>query len=451
MKANGNYETGIHWPIIDSKSASPLAALLREMDMLERASVDEISEGQQRQLLALTRHAATYSSHFSARMEKAGLQPDQGLTLETLSKLPLLTRRELQVADNDFFCTSLPSIHRPVHETQTSGSSGEPVVVRRTEVTQLFWLASTMREHYWWNRDFTGVLAIIRANLGQTQYRQESWGPPVSLLAPSGPAHALSMAIDSAEQARRLCEINPHYLLTYPNNLAALLKNFTESARHLPRLTQIRTVGETLNADLRTEARKVLGVEIVDTYSSQEVGVIATQCPDSGLYHLAADNLIVEVLNQDGTPCGDGETGAVVVTDLHNYATPLVRYAIGDHAEVGPRCSCGRTSPTLRRVVGRSRNMVVFPDGTKRWPMVGFHRYRSIAPVVQYQLIQHTLHHIEVRLVTERPLISTEEDALRGAITEAIGYPFFLSFSYFEKIPSGLNFKFEEFICNIKD
>ncbi|MCX7789497.1 MAG: hypothetical protein N2378_02550 [Chloroflexaceae bacterium] len=161
-----------------------------------------------------------------------------------------------------------------------------------------------------------------------------------------------------------------------------------------------------------------------------------------------ADNLVVEVLDDRGTACGPGETGQLVITDLANHATPLVRYALGDYAEVAPACPCGRRLPALRRILGRSRNMVRYPDGTRRWPRVGFDRYRDIAPVIQYQLVQTALTAIEVRLVTERPLSAAEEAALAGVIRDALGYPFQLDFAYFPgRLPRGAGGKFEEFVC----
>ena len=49
---------------------------------------------------------------------------------------------------------------------------------------------------------------------------------------------------------------------------------------------------------------------------------------------------------------------------------PLIRYEIGDFAEVGDRCSCGRGLPVLRRILGRVRNMLTLPDGRLIWPSI---------------------------------------------------------------------------------
>jgi len=127
-------------------------------------------------------------------------------------------------------------------------------------------------------------------------------------------------------------------------------------------------------------------------------GIIALQCPVSGLYHAQSESLLVEVLNDEGQPCKPGEVGRIVITDLHNFATPLIRYEIRDYAEVGPPCPCGRGLQTFSRIMGRRRNMVVFPNGERHWPLVGAYRFREVADIKQYQVIQHALDDIEVML-----------------------------------------------------
>jgi phenylacetate-CoA ligase len=209
----------------------------------------------------------------------------------------------------------------------------------------------------------------------------------------------------------------------------------------------VRCIGETLSPALRARCQAILGVAIVDTYSAQEVGVIALQCPQSGLYHVHAESLVVEVLNPDGQACAPGETGRVVVTDLHNFATPLVRYELRDYAEVGPTCPCGRTLPTLKRVLGRQRNMVVLPNGQRYWPLVGLHHFRQIAQILQYQLIQHDLENVEMRLVVRTKLDATAEARLIAIVQQALGHPFTIRFRYVEgELPRTAGGKFEEFV-----
>ena len=229
-----------------------------------------------------------------------------------------------------------------------------------------------------------------------------------------------------------------------------MLDRFELRGGRLARLRQIRTIGETLTPDIRLAARRVLGAAIADTYSSEEAGIVALQCPLSGLYHVMAESLIVEVLNAQNEPCVPGEIGRVVVTDLHNFATPLVRYELGDYAEMAHACPCGRGLPALKRIVGRNRNMVRLPDGRTSWPLVGFARYRDIAPIRQYQLIQRELDAIEVRLVSDVSLTTEQERQLGDVIRASLGFAFHLRFTYFPvQIPRGRGGKFEEFVCEL--
>jgi phenylacetate-CoA ligase len=212
----------------------------------------------------------------------------------------------------------------------------------------------------------------------------------------------------------------------------------------------VRTLGETLSRETRARCRELWKAPVIDVYSAQEVGVIAIECPESGLYHVQSESLIVEVLDAEGHACEPGQVGRVVVTDLHNFAMPLLRYAIGDRAEVGPACPCGRGLPTLTRVLGRERNMVVLPDGSRHWPLVGLHEYRRIAPVVQYQLAQRSSQLVELRLVTETPLSPEQELELAAVVQRSLGHPFEVSFRYFEgALPPATGGKFEEFVSEL--
>jgi phenylacetate-CoA ligase len=251
------------------------------------------------------------------------------------------------------------------------------------------------------------------------------------------------------EQAAWLLRRNPYYLLTYPTNLNALLDEFRRIGRFPSAMKEVRTIGETLSASLRARC-KDLALRMVDLYSAQEVGAIALQCPVSGLYHVQAESLIVEVLNDDEMPCREGEVGRVVVTDLHNFATPIIRYEIRDYAEVGGACPCGRGLPTLSRILGRRRNMVTLPDGSRHWPAVGFHAFRAIAPIRQYQAVQHSLDAVEMKLVVDAPLTHDQEALLCTVTQAALGYPFTLRFSYHDaELPKTRGGKFEEFVSMI--
>ncbi len=446
---------GIVWPATPDRHAAQLLALLWQFDQAERWAPEVLLQHQLRQLACVIEHAWRTVPYYRGRLDAAGWNSGDALTLARLRTLPMLSRRDIQDAGDTMRSTAIPPHFGAVHENSTSGATGQPVRVLRTALDALLWQANALRDHQWHQRDQALKLAAIRALAPgiadpPSGVNAPGWGAASDAVRRTGPSALLSLNADIATQAGWIRKHAPGYLLTYPSNLAALLENFSRSGETLPGLRAVLTVGESVAPALRTRCRDILGVDIEDVYSSQELGYIALQCPVSGQYHVMAESVLVEVLDADGNPCAAGETGRLVISSLHNFATPLIRYELRDYATVGEPCACGRTLPTLARIVGRERNMIRLPDGTSHWPLVGFHRFREIAPVRQYQLIQRSLQSVEVRLCCDRALRAEEEAQLGAVIRAALGHPFALSFAYFEReLPRAPNGKFEEFVCAI--
>lgn len=401
--------------------------------MATRAEVEAL---QAQKLAHLVEHCERFSPDFRARL--AQCPPGE---------LPLLTRRILQTAP-DIHCQQVPADHGAISQQRTSGSTGEPVMVCKTAHVGQIWTAMSMRFHEWHQTDFTLTLMAVKV-LFQGVQHAPNWGPPASQYVQTGPAIGMAAASDASEVYQAARENRVGDLLIFPTNLAALLRHIRKTGEGLPDLKRLRTVSETLSDELRAEAREVLGLDPIDLYSSNELGNIAIQCPTSGLYHTMDDVLKVEVLRDDGTPCQPGEIGRVVVTELHNYATPLIRYVCGDYAEVGEPCPCPLPFGTLRRIKGRERNLALRPDGRRVWPNIGLYALsRDLAPVVQYQAVQHSLDDLEIKLVVERDLTADEVVNLTAQISRAVGFPIPVRFTYFEDhIPLPPSGKFEEFVC----
>lgn len=436
------------WPAVPSPEAAQLLALVAQLEETQWWPSRALADAQSRQLARLLAHAHENAAFYA---ERFGPQPP---TAHNLDQLPLLTRRELLTQAERIFVAQLGREHGTSGDAQTSGSTGEIVKVKRTHAAQRFLFALGLRTHTWHDSDFRQTLAAIRADSpimdDEARATKLGWGYPVTLLYRTGPAFAQPIALSIDEQLAWLLRRRPGYLLTYPNNLSALLEHAAQSGARWPELRAVRTMGETLAPELRARCRDVWGVPIVDVYSSQEVGIIAIECPASGLYHLQSESLLVELLNDAGRACEPGEEGRVVITDLHNFATPLIRYEIGDRAQAGPACPCGRGLPTIRRILGRERNLVTLPNGSRHWPIVGMHQYRSIAPIVQYQAIQQSPDAIELRLVTQAPLSAEQERALIDVVQRALGHEFEIHLRYFEgSLPRPANGKFEEFISTL--
>ncbi len=256
----------------------------------------------------------------------------------------------------------------------------------------------------------------------------------------------LGLTSSIAEQAEWLQRIDPGYVLAYPSLLAAVAEELDTDDSALPRLREVRCFGELLDGAKRRRFNERWNVPVSDIYSCEEVGYIALQCPEYGHYHVQAENVLVEVLREDGSSCEPGEIGRVVLTSLNNFAMPLIRYEILDFAEIGPPCPCGRGLPVLKRILGRQRNILTLPSGERRWPTFAEgERPENLPPLFQFQIVQKTLRELEARVVRPSPFTPEEEHQMRAYLTRSLGHAFDVRFTYLDEIPRNPNGKYEDF------
>jgi phenylacetate-CoA ligase len=413
---------------------------------------ETLAAHQMAQLEPLLAHAARTVPFYARRLQAlSGIKPG-GLTMEAFRQIPILRRTGIQDAGDALFSRRVPKDHGTVGDTTTSGSTGRPITVRTTAVTGLFYRAINLRYHLWHGRDLAGHVAAIRSLSGAMTKAAET-GDPLPWIAGyrSGPMSFLAVATPVSEQLRWLMDQDPDYLLTPPSNLRALLEHARDTGLRPARLREVTTMAEMLGPGVRELCTEVWGVPLADAYSSQELGMIALQCPAHTHYHVQAENLLLEVLDDDDAPSAPGAVGRVVATDLHNFATPLIRYEIGDYAEAGAPCPCGRGLPVLNRIAGRVRNRLTLPGGVRRFVTLPIAPLIAAAPVRQFQVVQTGREDIEVKLVIPRPLTEPEEAALRDYFIASFGYPFRIAFTPVDEIPRTPGGKHEDVISRLGD
>jgi phenylacetate-CoA ligase len=439
--------SNVTWPALTNPAGSQILGLLFQFEQSQRWPAERLLHPQLNQASRLVQFASEHSPWHRTRLAHAGYKPAEALDIESFRALPLMTRAELQQAGSDAFCAKTPRDHGNVQTGKTTGSTGRSLVYRQTALNQLFWRTFTLRDHFWHGRDLAATLAAIR--IGATRTIQPSWGSSPPSLFQTGPCATLDISTDIGAQIDWILENNPAYLLTLPGNLAALLPGLESQRKNLTQLKQFITVGELVSPALRQQCRDRLGISLVDIYSAREVGYMALQCPAHDHYHVQSEGVLLEVLDETGRPCEPGQMGRVVVTALHSFAMPFIRYEIGDYAIAGSPCPCGRGLPTLERIVGRSRNLVTLPDGTRHWPVFGNDRWVGQFPIDQIQLHQRTVNDIEVKLVARRALTETEEKRFFEILHESLGHPFATTVTYLDDIPPGPGGKYEEFISHV--
>ncbi len=445
---------GIQWPAYTMGVAASLLAIQQQLKESERWPLEALRYHQLRQLEALVRHSWLHVPFYRKRLAAAGWHDRAELTPELWARLPVLSRREVQDADKEMHSRQPPESHGPVGYTRTSGSTGMPLQGLKTQLAAVYWYAFMIREHLWHGRDPNAKLAVIRPDhqgsaAPPNGQQLSNWGKPIGMLYPSGPAARLDIRCSYPDQAAWLQREAPAYLLTFPSNLAQLARHCLDEGIRVPSLRQTRTFGEVVSEDAHQLCRDAFGVAIADVYSAEEVGYMALQCPEYGSYHLQSESLFLEILADDGRPCREGEMGQVVVSPLHNFAMPLLRYGLGDYAEPGPACACGRTLPVIRRILGKARNLLVLPSGEKRYAYHGGRSLIEIPAVVQFQVVQRTPTQIDLKLVVRRPLTPAEEAQARTMVLKSLRHPFDLRLVYVDAIARSPSGKYEDFLSEI--
>jgi len=358
--------------------------------------------------------------------------------------LPIVTRGDVQRHHDDIASRSVPPQHGQTVSTGTSGSTGEPVRFIGTQLASFYWQAFNLRDHLWHDRDLSQKLVAVR--VGFKDVAMKNWfGDVGETTLETGPCIQLAAESPISEQARRIVSEDPAYLTGYFNNLIGILEHIEAAGGRLPGLRQVRSFGEAVTEQGRRYVREKWGVPLVDMYTTRESGYVALECPQGG-YHIQSEGVYVEILDEDGVPCRTGETGRVVVTPLHNFAFPLIRYDLQDFAEVGAPCACGRGLPVLIRIHGRERNLMKLRDGSSRWPALGTPDFRTIAPIRQFQVVQHGFDDLELKIAVERPLTDDEIHRFGEFILGHLGHRFKIQWTFAAEIPRGKGMKFEDFV-----
>lgn len=224
---------------------------------------------------------------------------------------------------------------------------------------------------------------------------------------------------DLAREVRRFA---PDVLAGYPAVLAEIAAVWPEMRGRTRNPRLIFVSGEVATPALRRRIERGFEAPVVDVYASYEFGLIGWECAVTGDLHLCDDNVVVEVV-RDGQSVAVGETGNVVVTGLHAYAAPFMRYDLGDVATRGDEtCRCRAPFSTLRDLHGRSMDYCLLPDGRKmhHWEVIPM-SFWDMRWHRRYQLVQETHERFVLRVIADGHPPAGDLSALSSAIAQKLG------------------------------
>lgn len=248
------------------------------------------------------------------------------------------------------------------------------------------------------------------------------------------------------EMMRLLLEKKPRIIFSYATTLVELAK-YTARQNIDPSAFGIRsalTAGEGLSNADRELLERVFGCTAYRRYSDMELGILGQDLGDGGDYHLNWGSYYFECLKPDrDEPAGDGEVGRIVITDLYNYAFPMIRYDTGDLG-IMAHFDDGRL-PVLKEIYGRKRDCIYATDGALVSPAKVSVSMWGTAGIRQWQFIQQTRNQYILKLNGDR---NGDYTQVLRTLREALGQDASIRLEFVDEIPVLSSHKRRAIICN---
>jgi phenylacetate-CoA ligase len=209
---------------------------------------------------------------------------------------------------------------------------------------------------------------------------------------------------------------------------------------------------ELLNEADRRLITSAFGAELFDFYACTELGWLAWECKAHSGYHVNADSVLLEFLDEDGENVAPYEKGEIVGTSLFNNVMPLIRYKLRDVAvPVNDECSCGITLPLVKSVDGRADDFLVATDGRKISPTVFFpYPFESVEWIKQFKIIQESRKKLIVQVVPKKVVEDRDQivEKAKRKLCELFG-EVEVEFEFMENIPLDSSGKLKKVVSRI--
>ena len=407
---------------------------------------------QQGLIRQLVQHAHSQIPFYAKRLGCL-LTTDGGIDLRRWNEVPVLTRDDATAYCEEMRARDLPATFGNITDHKTSGSNGASLAFTVNSLAKFAYNGALTRLAHWHGADPSRTLAQIRIYRQDVvpQYPQGEITKAWSFAAPDTDVFGLDMRTPVDDQIEWLLRHKSPYLMTLPSNAMALAYAASPEVARALDFEIIFSISETVLPGARELIADRLGAKLVGIYSCEEVGYVATECPVTAHYHICAEMTLVEIVDDAGLPVAPGQPGRVLVTGLYNYATPFIRYDIGDVAVADPEpCRCGRSLPVLSQVLGRTRHAFVFRDGKRVWPRVwNATAIHAFVPCSEFQVVQVDFERIEVRYVADDRVSRIDIDGLRGYAREHLHPSVDIAAVLVEAIPRGPGGKFDPFVSEL--
>ncbi len=321
--------------------------------------------------------------------------------LSDIEQLPVLDKPIIRANFEGLQCTNLPRSR--FVQNRTGGSTGEPTIYFWDKRGMDWNRGSVYRSAEWAGTALGERTAQMSGSIHDRTESQKLQNRIVYFLQRYRDFPVGTLTDEILETYfQEICAYKPTAIWGYASGANAFAEYIEREhpGADLRFLKAIITSSETLRDDQRERINRVFGSTVVhDNYGSREM-YIGAECSQHDGYHLHADVLYVEVVDEHNRACKPGERGRILLTDLSNHAFPFIRYEIGDvgiMAEPKP-CPCGVTLPKLAKVEGRIADLITLSDRVLTAPNLTL-QFINLGGVNGFQVRQDAPNRLDLYIV----------------------------------------------------
>lgn len=452
MPVTGFLIRNVQWPLMERLKENRTRHYLRDLQNAQGFSQEQLLDRQRQKLGRLLQHAVhkvpAYAS-FASEWDTSRIPPER-----FLQRIPILSKTHFRLHADDYVTKGVNSAQ--LIGNRTGGSTGEPT---------RFYLDRIAAEHYeaarWLGLSWHGI------QIGDPSVM--IWGSPLELNQQQAKRYRwkerwlknrLLLSAYELDERRLQTHLTliqrfrPAYLYGYASALHILAEMMLNRGWTIGiPLKGVVSTAESLHEHQRKAIAEAFQAPIINEYGARDGGIIAYQCP-AGRMHAFSENCFLEVVDPiTHLPLYPGESGVLLVTDLHNTVMPRLRYQLGDVVALSPElCSCGISYPLLNTIDGREDDMFISQNGQYVHGHYFNHIVRNLESFRTFQLIQHEPQSLSLKLVKEPSRFHTaDEDRLLAGIRMALG-EVSVQVAYVDQIPPTGSGKFRYAIreCPLK-
>ncbi|MGB8278760.1 MAG: hypothetical protein WCF20_12630 [Methylovirgula sp.] len=348
-----------------------------------------------------------------------------------LSSLPVLTRADVRTQVESEGSLLRPADPMPVKKHSTSGSSGTPVEFFVSEMNAFYNGIRAFAQSFIEGRDLSlnrvrCKAGIVADDRGFTVTTSPSWAFGLESFIKSGKGkHIQYMHPNIPLLCDQLKRDPIGYLVAGSNFVEFILQHVDPIFLKQAGTEMWVCLGGWPDPEIRKKF-SAADIAVRANYSSEEVGLIGHECQAiPGNYHVATSNVIVEVDTSDRFEINNRLAGKVLVTHLHSYATPFIRYDIGDLACLEDSCPCGYNGPVLSNIYGRTKQLLKHPDGRVSPFLIQVSDMgETFAKLTEYRIRQTDIKTIAVEIAAKEAITPEAIDAFKTLLEARAGDAF---------------------------